>query len=177
MYSPLTLAYVGDAVYEIMVPVMLAKDGGLPAGLLHRRAKTYVAAAARAGPGQASSPSDRGRRGYFPAGPERQGPHPRQKHPGGRVQAATGLEALFGYLYLKGRSRGSARCFASSRTGGRRKPGAAAGNGTEAAPRAGRRKRRLCRVRSKPKDGPVTRRTGSLFSWEACASGCASIFS
>ena len=46
-YSPLLLAYIGDAVYEVFVRTSLIKRGNLPVDELHRLSKHYVSAAAQ----------------------------------------------------------------------------------------------------------------------------------
>ena len=37
-YSPLTLAYIGDGVYEVIVRTILVQKGNCPVNQLHRRA-------------------------------------------------------------------------------------------------------------------------------------------
>ena len=43
-YSPLALAYLGDAYYELMVRAHLLEQGNMPASELNKRAKEYVTA-------------------------------------------------------------------------------------------------------------------------------------
>lgn len=45
--SPLTLAFVGDAVYELYVRTQLTRDGSRPPGKLHNLAVRYVNAGAQ----------------------------------------------------------------------------------------------------------------------------------
>lgn len=47
-YSPLVLAYVGDAVYEIMVRLKTVNRGNLPVNKLHKTSSTFVCAPAQA---------------------------------------------------------------------------------------------------------------------------------
>ena len=47
-YSPLTLAFVGDGVYELYVRTRLLARENIPASKLHSRAIKYVKAAAQA---------------------------------------------------------------------------------------------------------------------------------
>ena len=100
MLSALDLAFVGDGVYGLMVRAHLARGGSRPVGELHRRAVDYVNAAApaaaydRIGPElteQEQAIFRRGRNG---------GAHPPKNADPGDYAKATGLEALFGYLYL-----------------------------------------------------------------------------
>ena len=99
----LALAHVGDAVFELMVRVHLAAAGG-KTGSLHHAAVGMVNAAAQAGDMEKLLPLlteeeaevfRRGRNVKVHSVPK----HARL----GDYHAATGLEALFGYLYLLGR--------------------------------------------------------------------------
>ena len=93
------LAYLGDAVFELWVREKLLAEG-LPAHKAHRRAKGIVSATAQA---------DMYHRIYPALTPEEQGVMRRGRnlHPLTRAKNAeatayrhaTGLEALFGYLY------------------------------------------------------------------------------
>ena len=47
LYSPLSLAYLGDAVYSLLVRERLMREHLAPAGVLHRYAARYVSAAAQ----------------------------------------------------------------------------------------------------------------------------------
>ena len=46
-YSPLTLAYIGDAVYELFVRTYLIKDANFPVNRLHKEAIHLVNAKAQ----------------------------------------------------------------------------------------------------------------------------------
>lgn len=96
----LALAHVGDAVFELLVRVHLAAAGGRN-GSLHRAAVEMVNATAQAGDMEKLLPLlteeeaevfRRGRNVKVHSVPK----HARL----GDYHAATGLEALFGYLYL-----------------------------------------------------------------------------
>ena len=96
MLSALDLAFVGDGVYGLLVREMLARDGSRPVGELHRMAVAYVNAYDRIAPlltEQEQAVYRRGRNG---------GAHPPKNADPGHYAKATGLEALFGYLYLNG---------------------------------------------------------------------------
>ena len=102
-YSPLLLAYIGDAVYEVFVRTHLIKKGNLPVNELHRLSKRYVSAAAQ------SEIIDRLEDRLFEE-ELRIFKRGRNAKPGsvpknanvGDYHKATGFEALVGYLYLKG---------------------------------------------------------------------------
>ena len=103
--SSLGLAHLGDGVFEVMVRAWLILRGKARAKDLHRATVRYVAAPAQAAAVERLLPlltqeeADVYRRGRNTA------PHsvPRAASRG-EYQAATGLEALFGWLYLQGRT-------------------------------------------------------------------------
>jgi len=100
--SPLTLAFVGDAVYEVYVRTMVAAGSKASAGVLHRTAVRYVCAGAQSAAVDALCDKlteqeltiyKRGRNAH---------PHTSAKNADiVDYRRATGLEALVGYLYLK----------------------------------------------------------------------------
>ena len=103
--GPLELAHVGDAVYELLVRTALIRRGNARVGDLHRAAVTYVSAPAQAAALEQLLPRlteeeqkicRRGRNAHVHGCPA--GCSPAQYH------AATALEALFGWLWLAGRS-------------------------------------------------------------------------
>ena len=104
--SSLGLAHLGDSVFEVMVRSWLILHGKAKAKDLHRSTIQYVAAPAQAKLLQRILPlltpeeEDAFRRGRNTA------PHSVPKAASrGDYQAATGLEALFGWLYLQGRTQ------------------------------------------------------------------------
>lgn len=101
--SNLGLAHLGDAVYELMVRSWLCLQGKATAKGLHRAAVHYVSAPAQAERVQRILPElteeeqDVFRRGRNAS------PHSIPKYASREEYAsATALEALFGWLYLKG---------------------------------------------------------------------------
>ena len=46
-YSPLTLAYIGDGVYELIIRTILVKKGNCPVNRLHKKASSLVKAGAQ----------------------------------------------------------------------------------------------------------------------------------
>lgn len=101
--SSLGFAYLGDAVYEVMVRAWLCLHGKLTPGRQHKAALAYVAAPRQAALLERILPLltqeeaqvlKRGRNASphsYPKGATRQ-----------EYLAATGLETLFGWLYLLG---------------------------------------------------------------------------
>lgn len=103
--SSLGLAHLGDSVFEIMVRSWLCLHGKAKAKDLHRATVKYVAAPAQAEryariqPLLSEEEQDVFRRGRNTA------PHSVPKAASrSQYQIATGLECLFGWLYLQGRT-------------------------------------------------------------------------
>ena len=55
-YSPVVLAYIGDAVYELVIRTILVDQGNRQANTLHKKASTYVKASAQAAMAEAFLP-------------------------------------------------------------------------------------------------------------------------
>lgn len=103
--SSLGLAHLGDSVFEVMVRAWIALHGKAKPKDLHRATVAYVSAPAQAAamekllPQLSEEEADVYRRGRNTA------PHSVPKAATrAQYQAATGLEALFGWLYLQGRT-------------------------------------------------------------------------
>ncbi|MCR5775778.1 MAG: ribonuclease III [Lachnospiraceae bacterium] len=104
-YSPLTLAFLGDGVYGLCVRSRLVKMGNTHARVLHERTARTVSATAQA------KAYDRLEEGGVLTEEEadimRRGLNAHVSHQAKNASSleyhkATGLEALFGYLYLSG---------------------------------------------------------------------------
>ena len=101
-YSPLTLAYIGDGVYELIIRTILVKKGNCPVNRLHKKASSLVKAGAQSAIMEVIeeelTPEElcvyrRGRNAHSPT---------MAKHATmADYRRATGFEALMGYLYLK----------------------------------------------------------------------------
>ncbi|MDR1559633.1 MAG: ribonuclease III [Clostridiales bacterium] len=112
-YSPLNLAYLGDAVFELMVRESLVSGSSDNVRNLFRKSKEYV---------RASAQSQSYFRLFDRLSPDEQSiaRRGRNSKPSGKAknasvaeyQHATGLEALFGYLYLSGRTERLKEIFA-----------------------------------------------------------------
>ena len=112
--SSLALAHIGDAVYELLCRTYIASTGKETNHSLHKATVSMVAAGAQA---QAAEKIEalfteeerevfnRGRNAKVHAVPKA------SSH--AQYHAATGLEALFGYLYLKGRTERINELFAA----------------------------------------------------------------
>ncbi|OXS52773.1 ribonuclease III [Cohnella sp. CIP 111063] len=103
LLSPIVLAYVGDAVFEVYVRQRLIAGSSRKPHELHRAATKYVSAAAQAKLLQRWAPllteeeADIVRRGRN----TKSGQPPRNADPADYRQA-TALECLVGYLYYEG---------------------------------------------------------------------------
>lgn len=102
-YSPLTLAFLGDSVYELLVREALVKIANRPGSELHKEKLEFVSAAAQADAFHtiedmlSSAELD-----IFKRGRNAHTNHTPKNMSVADYHAATGLEALFGYLYLEG---------------------------------------------------------------------------
>ncbi|MBR7091980.1 MAG: ribonuclease III [Clostridia bacterium] len=97
--SPLNLAFVGDAVFELLVRRRLVQDANRPNAALHSLSVQQVCAPAQAAALDRIMPllTEEEQAVY------RRGRNAHTTRTGGEYHKATGLEALFGYLYLGGR--------------------------------------------------------------------------
>ena len=104
--NPLQMAYIGDTVHDLYVRSMLLSRG-MTVGKMHKQAVRMVSAFAQARMLEAIEPdlteeeADVARRGR-----NSQAKHAAPKHADPADYAhATGLEALWGYLYLSGQTQ------------------------------------------------------------------------
>lgn len=101
--SVLGLAHIGDAVYGLMTRTWLLEHGSLTSKGLHRSAVGLVNAAAQAGAAERIREMLTGEeREVFLRGRNVQVKSVPKNADRGDYQHATALEALFGYLYLRG---------------------------------------------------------------------------
>jgi len=102
-YSPLSLAYLGDAVFELFTRVKVLNEHNTTVNELHNFSKSYVSAVAQARMYDSlmevvtAEEADILRRGRNAksASAAKSASISQYRH-------ATGVEALFGYLFLKG---------------------------------------------------------------------------
>ncbi len=103
-YSPLTLAYIGDAIYDLLIRTLLVDKGNTQVNKLHRRASSLVKA-------EKQSQMIEILEQHFTA--EELQVYKRGRNAKSVTSAknasiidyrrATGFEAVMGYLYLKGK--------------------------------------------------------------------------
>lgn len=103
-YSPLTLAFIGDSIFDLIVRTYVVEGGNAPVNKLHHRASDLVKASAQAGlyhvikdqlTEEELSVFKRGRNAKSFTSAKNAGVV--------EYRTATGLEALIGYLYLSDR--------------------------------------------------------------------------
>ena len=103
--SMLGLAHVGDGVYELLVRSCLCQQGYSSVGQLHRLTVARVKAQAQAAAAERILPElSEQELGVFKRGRNAKVnsvPHNAEL---GQYHMATGLEALFGWLYLQGKT-------------------------------------------------------------------------
>lgn len=101
-YSPLTFAYIGDDVFDLVIRTIVVNKGNTSPNKLHNMVIRYVSAKAQAKMYDAINPSlndeeqDVLRRG------RNSKPHTKAKNASSAdYMKATALETLIGYLYLR----------------------------------------------------------------------------
>lgn len=114
-YSPLTLAFMGDSVYELLVRNYLVSEGNCPVRSLNKRKVELVRCQAQAQALVRMWP-------YLTEWEKEVAMRGRNAHVGhvpknadiGDYHAATALEALFGYLFLEDKGQRLGQLFAIS---------------------------------------------------------------
>ena len=103
-YSPLTLAYIGDAAYELVVRTFLVDQGNSRPDKLHRKASSMVKAAAQAAMAEALKDSlTEEELSVYRRGRNAKSVTTAKNASVIDYRTATGLEALAGWLFLKER--------------------------------------------------------------------------
>lgn len=103
-YSPLTLAFFGDSVYEEYVRAELVLSANMSVGRLHALAVKIVCASyqARAARFLCEGIFDENEEYIFKRGRNAHGVNAPKSSTNSDYRAATGLETVFGYLALTG---------------------------------------------------------------------------
>ena len=103
--SPLNLAFVGDCVYEILVRETLVCDANRPVNDLHRESVKYVSAKAQTEAfAKIKDFLTEDETAQFKRGRNAKVGHSPKSATDAEYHTATGVEALFGYLYLNGQA-------------------------------------------------------------------------
>lgn len=102
-YSPLTLAFLGDAVYSLLVREMLLKTANRPTNALHKESIKLVNANCQAEMIKKVLPLlTEDEKAIFKRGRNAHSGHVPKNQSDADYRYATGLETLYGYLYLIG---------------------------------------------------------------------------
>ena len=102
-YSPLTLAFLGDAVYSLLVREMLLKTANRPTNALHKESIKLVNANCQAEMIKKVLPLlTEDEEAIFKRGRNAHSGHVPKNQSDADYRYATGLETLYGYLYLIG---------------------------------------------------------------------------
>lgn len=100
-YSPLTLAYIGDAIYELVIRTILVEKGNTQVNKLHQRASKLVKASAQSAIIEKLKPYlTEEETSVFKRGRNAKSFTMAKNASMSDYRRATGLEALMGYLYL-----------------------------------------------------------------------------
>ena len=100
--SPLTMAFLGDAVFELLVREELVSHGDAPVNKLHKDAVKMVCASAQHKASEILMPIlTEEEISIFKRGRNTHNNVPKNADPS-EYRAATGLETLFGFLHIKG---------------------------------------------------------------------------
>ena len=101
-YSPLTLAYIGDGIYDLVIRTILVKKGNCPVNQLHRRASSLVKASAQSAMMEILEPVlTEEEHSVYRRGRNAHSATMAKNATMADYRRATGFEALMGYLYLK----------------------------------------------------------------------------
>lgn len=103
-YSPLTLAYIGDAIYDLIIRTIVVERGNSTANKLHRKAVACVNARIQARMIDALEDElTEEEEAVYHRGRNAKSYTSAKNVSVIEYRKATGLEALCGYLYLQGR--------------------------------------------------------------------------
>lgn len=103
-YSPLTLAYIGDVVYDLIIRTVVVGRANRAANELHKRTIQYVKAQTQAGMIEALQPQlTQEEEAVYKRGRNAKSYTTAKNASVADYRKATGFEALLGYLYLQDR--------------------------------------------------------------------------
>lgn len=106
LLSPGTLAFLGDAVYELLVRQQLVEEANMPVKQLHLLAVEKVRASFQSQACSVLEPLlSEEELAVWKRGRNANGVKPPKHADVAEYRRATGLEALFGYLFLQGKQQ------------------------------------------------------------------------
>lgn len=100
-YSPLTLAYIGDSIYDLIIKSLVLNQGNRPVQKLHGLTSSYVQASAQSRMMRAMQEHlTEQEHAIYKRGRNAKSVSPAKNQSVTDYRRATGFEALLGYLYL-----------------------------------------------------------------------------
>ncbi len=104
-YSPLTLAYIGDAVYEIIIRTIVVSEGNTQVNKMHKKSSNLVKAETQANIIKAIMDDlSENELATYKRGRNAKSYTSAKNASISDYRMATGFEALIGYLYLSGQT-------------------------------------------------------------------------
>ena len=104
-YSPLTFAFVGDAVYEVVIRTMIVDEANRSANDLHKESSNYAKASTQAKLSEILMDDfDEEELSVFKRGRNAKINTKAKNASLSDYKKATGFEAVVGYLYLEGKT-------------------------------------------------------------------------
>ena len=101
-YSPLTLAYIGDSIYDLIIKSLVVNEGNRPVKERHRQTSRYVKASAQSQMMRVLQDKlTEEEHGVYKRGRNAKSVSPARNQSVTDYRRATGFEALMGYLYLR----------------------------------------------------------------------------
>lgn len=103
-YSPLTLAYIGDGIFDLIIRSLVVGKGNTKASQLHKRTSRIVKAASQSAMMEKLLPYlTEEEEAVYKRGRNAKSPTMAKNATMSDYRRATGFEALMGYLYLDNR--------------------------------------------------------------------------
>lgn len=103
-YSPLTLAYIGDAIYDLLIRTLLVEKGNTQVNKLHKRASSLVKAEKQSQMIEILEPHfTKEEEQVYKRGRNAKSFTSAKNASIADYRRATGFEAVMGYLYLTGK--------------------------------------------------------------------------
>ena len=101
-YSPLTLAYIGDSIYDLIIKSLVINEGNKQVQKLHRETSSMVQASAQSKMMRTIQEHlTEEEHAVFKRGRNAKSVSPAKNQSITDYRRATGFEAMMGYLYLK----------------------------------------------------------------------------